>query len=466
VPNRLSTSRAAAVSATVAVVLVAAAIIVPRVTGEDVRVHWPPLHANWDPRVGWLTVPAVVLGIALVLGLPRLVQTLSWRSTLLVTYAATWLWTMAVALTEGTDGLARTFERKGEYVYDAQRVDAVLPMLREFISRIPMDAVDNWHTHVAGHPPGALLFFVLVDRLGVTDPFWIGVVVVTIGSSAAVAVILTLKVLASERLARAALPWIVLAPMVVYMGVNGDALFTAVAAWGLCLLAVAARRPRAVVSAGLGAGLVLGLCVFLSYGLVLLGILALAVLWLGRSWKPLPWAVGAALVVTAVFAALGFAWWEAYPVLRERYYDGIASDRAYWYWVWANVAAWTFTVGLAVWAAFPRAAAALRGAGGRRGLALSEARAGEVVDEVERDDAAESPRDRSVLAVLALAALLTILVATLSGMSKAEVERIWMPFTIWVVALPLLLPRSWHRPLLASQVVLALLVQHLLLTRW
>ncbi len=36
--------------------------------------------------------------------------------------------------------------------------------------------------------------------------------------------------------------------------------------------------------------------------------------------------------------------------------------------------------------------------------------------------------------------MLTILVATLSGMSKAETERIFLPFTIWVVALPALLP--------------------------
>ena len=452
--DRLKSGRAALLSAAAAVVLVGAAIIVPQVTGEDVMVNWPPLHADWDPRVGVLTIPAVVLGILLVLGLPPLVARTSWRGTLVIAYAATWAWTMAVALTEGTEGLSRTPERKGEYVYDAVRVDDVGQMLRTFVDRIPMDAADNWHTHVAGHPPGALLFFVLIDRLGITDPFWIGVVMVTIGSSAIVAVLLTLNVLASENLARRALPWIVLAPMVVYMGVNGDAVFTAVAAWGLCLLAVATRVPRHRVWAGIGAGLLLGLCVYLSYGLVLLGILALAVLWLGRSWRALPWALGGALAVAAVFTALGFAWWEAYPVLRERYYDGIASDRAYWYWVWADVAAWTFTVGLAVWAAFPRALRALRG--WRRPDDAPEV----------TDDGSASSRDRTVLAGLAAAALLTILAATLSGMSKAEVERIWMPFTIWVVALPLLLPQRWHRPLLASQVVVALLVQHLLLTRW
>ena len=76
-----------------------------------------------------------------------------------------------------------------------------------------------------------------------------------------------------------------------------------------------------------------------SYGLPLLGILALAVLWLARSWWPLPVAAVAALAVVLAFAALGFAWWEAYPVLADRYWDGIAKTRPMSYWVWGNLGA-------------------------------------------------------------------------------------------------------------------------------
>lgn len=437
---RVSSRRAAVLSVATGLALVAAAMIVPRLTNEDVRVHWPPLHADWDPRIGWAIVPVTLLGVALVLGLPRLAGAWSWGATLAAAYVATWSWTMALALTEGADGLSRVFERPGEYVYDAQRVTSVSGAVRGFIDRIPMDAPDNWHTHVAGHPPGALLFFVLLDRLGITDPFWIGVVVVTIGSTAVVAVLVTLRTLASERLARSAVPWLALAPSAVWMGVNGDAVFTAVSAWGLCLLACAARSDgRRRILLALVSGILLGLCVYLSYGLVLLGILAVTVLVVARTWRPLPWSLTGALVVVAAFTAAGFSWWEAYPVLRERYYDGIASERSYAYWVWADVAAWAFTVGVAVWAAFPRAV----------GAALGRA-----------------ATDAVVLARLAAAALATIAVATLSGMSKAEVERIWLPFTVWVVALPLLLPLRWHRGLLLGQVALALVVQYLLLTRW
>ena len=110
--------------------------------------------------------------------------------------------------------------------------------------------------------------------------------------------------------------------------------------------------------------------------------------------------------MVAAFWAAGFTWWEAYPVLRERYYEGVGGERPYQYWVWADLAAWTFTVGLATWAAFPRMWT--------------------------------YARRRTPLAVLALTGLVCIAIATLSAMSKAEVERIWLPFTLWIVTVPAL----------------------------
>lgn len=429
-PTPVISARAAAVSAAGGLLLVVAAHLVPRWWYQDIDVEFPPLHATWDPQLPPVAAAVIAVGVVLALMLPPLAVRLRWPALLLVAYGSIWLWIMALA-TAGPEGMASTFERKQEYVYDAQRVTSISGMLHEFIDRIPLDSVDNWYVHVAGHPPGALLYFVGLDRLGITDPFWIGVMCVTIASTAIVAVMLTLRTLGSENLARSAMPWIVLAPSAVWMGVNGDAVFTAVVAWGLALLAIAAKTSS--ITAAIGSGLLLGLCVYLSYGFVLLGILAVAVLLIARTWRPLPWSLGGALMVAAAFTIGGFAWWEAYPVLRERYYDGIASERHYSYWVWANLAAWTCTAGLAVWAALPAARRQLR---------------------------------TNVLVQLAAAAMLTILVATLSGMSKAETERIFLPFTIWIVALPTLLPVRWHRGLLLSQVALGLSAELLLLTRW
>src|SRR5699024_12311564 len=102
-------------------------------------------------------------------------------------------------------------------------------------------------------------------------------------------------------------------------------------------------------------------------------------------------------------------------------------------WVGADVAGRPFSVGLAVWPALPTALRRV---------------------------------DCTPLAQHAAAAMATFIISTLYGMGKDEVERIWLPFTFWILAIPAFLPRRWQRPLLVSQVVLALVVQTLLLTRW
>ena len=420
------------VSVGTGVALVIAAIAIPRIAGTDVRVHWPPLHADVRTALPPFLLAAVVLGLALAVFAPAALDRLSWPLAVAATTAVSYVWTMTLALTEGHDGLSRVFSRAGEYRYDAQRVGDISAMVRGFIERIPSDSVDHWHIHVAGHPPGALLSFVLLDRIGVTSAFWVGFVVVTVGSTVVAAVMLTLKQLAGESLARKAGIWIALAPAAVWAGVSADWYFAAVAAWGLCFLARAAATGS--VPTGIAAGLLLGWCVFLSYGLVLLAIPALAVLWVTKGWRVLPWVVGGALTVTAAFWASGFSWWTAFPVLHERYYSGIAAERAYTYWVWADLAAWTFTLGLATLAAAP---ALLR-----------------------------AVRNHEAGARVVMAAVVAVGAATLSGMSKAEVERIWLPFTVWVLAAGALLPLRWWRLLLVSQVATAVAVQALLLTRW
>ena len=56
-------------------------------------------------------------------------------------------------------------------------------MLDTFVDRIPYAAEDNWVTHVAGHPPGALLFFVGLVRLGLGGDLQAGLVVIAIAAT-------------------------------------------------------------------------------------------------------------------------------------------------------------------------------------------------------------------------------------------------------------------------------------------
>ncbi|WP_025779203.1 hypothetical protein [Brevibacterium sp. VCM10] len=432
---------AAVVSTLIGAIVVAVAIAWPRVTGTDVFIYWPPLKARWTPGFTPTLLLPVLVALTGFLVWRRMISALRWGPFLVAVFAASWLWTAALGHVRGAESISKVFARPSEYFVGAKEVPSISGFLTGFIERVPLDAKGHWPIHIAGHPPGATLFFIVLDRLGISDPYTAGIIVLTIGSTAVVAVLLTVRTLSSETYARRVAPWIVATPSAIWMGVSADAMFTATAAWGLALLALAAtatRRTR-LIGCGIPAGLLLGLCVYFSYGLVLLGVLAIAVIWLGGRWEALWWALGGALLVAAAFTLAGFRWWEGFPVLVTRYYDGIQSKRQYGYWVWANIGAWTFTIGLAVWAAIPRG--------------IAEAwRRGE--------------RNRRAVAVLGSAGLSTILLATLSSMSKAEVERIWLPFTIWVLLLPSLLPLRWHRPLLATQLASAIAIEYFLTTQW
>ena len=75
-------------------------------------------------------------------------------------------------------------------------------------------------------------------------------------------------------------------------------------------------------------------------------------------------------------------------------------------------------------------------------------------------------RRRSGLHLLVLAASTAILCADVSMLSKAETERIWLPFTVWLTAAPALLTPSTHRWWLAANIVGALAINHFILTNW
>ena len=429
----------------VGVAVVAASIAVPMLTGWDVAARrdgegLAPLHGYWAPNVGPGTVPALLLAVLAWRWGPGVAARLPWRRLLLAAYVVGLAWLLSLAYVDGSDGVTRVLGNPYEYLPTARDVDDVPATLDTFVDRIPYAAEDNWVTHVAGHPPGALLFFVGLVRLGLGGDLAAGLVVTAAAASTAVAVLVALRALGAEALARRAAPFLVLSPAAVFMAVSADAFFAMVAAWGLAALALAATATtvRRAVAWSVAAGLLLGYCVMLSYGLPLLGLIAIAVLIAARSWLPLPVAAITALAVVMGFAAVGFAWWEAYPVLVDRYWDGIAADRPAAYWMWGNLGALLLSAGVLVAA----------------GL-------GHLVH-AGRQRAAE----HRVGLLLVSGAALAVLLADLSRLSKAEVERIWLPFIPWLTISLALLPPRWRAWGLGLQLGTALVVQHLLYTSW
>lgn len=498
----LTAAAAAAALFTAAVVVAYTAYDHPH---QKLSLWWPPMYAHLRPHLGPGTPAALAVAVLAVRFGPRLAARLPWRALLWAGWGSAMAWSWSLALVDGWHrGVAQRLTTAYEYLQSVGDVHDVGATLRTFTDHILMNSPDNWPAHVAGHPPGALLTFVGLDRIGLGGGAWAAAFVITVASSSAAAVLVALRALCGEATARRAAPFTVLAPAVVWTAVSADGYFAGVTSWALALLALAATRTARVPrAAALGSGLLFGLTCYLSYGLVLTGVVAVAMLLIARTARPVPYVLLGMLPWFAAFTAAGFWWYDGYSTLVVRYYQGAAAHRPYGYFVWANLAANVPVVGLASAAGMRRAGAALPGAvralaqrrpapptalaaagspssraGGARpggtdgtGATSAACRAPVAVAtpgprQVEAALPAGRLTGRPALAVLVAAAACAVLAADLSGMSKAETERIWLSFTLWLIPACALLPRRSVRWWLAAQAALALAVNHLLFTGW
>ncbi|WP_020499842.1 hypothetical protein [Sciscionella marina] len=407
-----------------------------RARGVDIFLGWPPLLAGWAPHWGSGTVPAVLLAAVLVIRGPELAVRLRWPVLLTAAYLISVAWTTALALVDGWDvGIAGRLTSDKEYYHDVGRVHDIVAMLGQFSQHVLTDTPAPWSMHVGAHPPGAFLLYVSMHLLGLGGG-GAGMVTILIGASAAVAVAVTLRALASEDLARRVLPFAVLFPGAVWVGVSADGMFAGILAWGVALVALgcaASSWPRRFVA--FGGGVLLGYSLYLSYGLATAALLPIAVFAVTRRWLGAAFAVLGVVAVVGAFTALGFWWFTGFDLVRIVYADSVAKTRPYSYFVWSNIAALLFALGPAVVV------------GVRRMVA--------------------NPKRLPLIAVLlAAAAAIAVAASDYSGMSKAEVERIWLPFAVWLLIPCAAIPRGQARYWLAAQGVLALLVNHLLFTIW
>ncbi|WP_059015714.1 hypothetical protein [Mycobacterium sp. M26] len=451
----MSIGRKEAIAVSVGMLLVVAAFVVPHLnlgivtplinsTPEQINsfAQTAPIFGWWNAHVGWGTVPAILIGLAAVIWGSSIAQRLSWRALTFTVWATSFAWAFALAMIDGWQrGFAGRLTARHEYLRQVPTITDIPEAVRTFSSRILDFQPNSWITHVSGHPPGALLTFVWLDRIGLGGGAWAGLWCVLIGSSAAAAVIVAVRALSDEATARLAAPFVAVAPTAIWIAVSADGYFAGVAAWGIALLALAVRqRVRYPWVAAAGAGLLLGWGIFLNYGLGLMALPAVAVLICAADWRTavrtLVPAVLAALAIVAVFAVAGFWWFDGYTLVQQRYWQGIATNRPFQYWGWANFASVVCAVGLGTVAGI-----------------------GRVFD-------IAAIKRRSGLHMLVLAALAAIVFADLSMLSKAETERIWLPFEVWLTAAGALLPARTHRWWLSLNVIGALLLNHLILTNW
>lgn len=392
--------------------------------GFDLALGAPPLVGRWDLRLSpWVLVTLAVAALALPVA-DRL-QRASSRALPWAAAGTSLVWSLGLALSDGPDGIRAPLTDDTEYLVEVPRVTD--GFLEGFSDKVfTRGEPGQWATHVGGHPPGALLLFAGLARLGLGGPWPAALLCVAVGASAAAAAVVAVRAVVDEQTARRAAPFLAIAPAAVWLAVSADALFLGVSAWGIALLVLAGTRGSDV--AAVAGGLLMGAALFLTYGALPLGVLALTAVLLRRALRPLVLSATAVLGVYLAFRALGFDWFEGLSVTLERVADGAGGRRHTTYFLLANVAAFLLALGPAVLSAV-------------RSLAA---------------------RDR--LWLLVGPALIAVALAELSGRSKGEVERIWLPFTPWLLIACARLPhpRVW----LAVQVGLGVVVQLVLRSKW
>ncbi|MGP3972285.1 hypothetical protein ACTWQH_32150, partial [Streptomyces sp. 6N223] len=149
---------------------------------RELFLPYPPMHARWEPHVGPGTPAAlIVAGLVLLYG-PVAARRLAWRPLLAAAGAGSLAWLWSLALVDGwRRGVVGRLTAHNEYLTSVDAIDAgnLGHFLGTFTDHILFGAEDRWPAHVAGHPPGAVLTFVALDRVGLGGGGWAGVFCVT-----------------------------------------------------------------------------------------------------------------------------------------------------------------------------------------------------------------------------------------------------------------------------------------------
>lgn len=342
-----------------------------------------PFYGRFQlPDDTWKWALAVLLGVGVVLGVSALAKWSRFWAQTLCGGAIAMAWAFCLQWVRGGK-LVGALQSQNDYRYALGQVKP--GFFADYISALPSAPV-----HVKGHPPLSLGTVWLFHSIVPEAAFLALVILVGIGLTV-VLVADTVRRRSGVRAARAVLPALVTLPAVIWAfpSFDGFMMFElALAAW---CAALAVRRGVWGHVAASCCGLLCGVLIFSSYGAVVMVILPAAILWKHRS--ALLIAAVAGLSVVAFIWGLGFWWFDGLAATREYYVAGISAIRPYDYFTFlANPAIVIISMGpAAVYGWFRR-----------------------------RAD------------LVAWAALLGVVLADLSGMSKGEVERIWVPMMPWL----------------------------------
>ncbi len=353
---------------------------------------------SWDWRANWQLALPIAVALVVVVVAPPAIQRWRLRWIVLASGLAAAAFAVALAATDGADGLFFGATDRTEYYDNVQRIREWRSFIATFVERLPFYSV-----HIRGHPPGFVLVLKSVAGAGLHGA-WPVVALSIVGVAITpIAVLVAVQRLTDATWARRAAPFLIVTPFAIWQITSADAVFTAVLAVATGFLAVAISTPsqRVAIIASAACGLTIGVSMMLTYGTVtfLFVPVAMAIaMW--RRWRRLV-VVGvvsivAMLGVIIVFDRLGFWWLEGAAELRKQYWAGTAKFRTWTYFALANIAVLIVAVGPAALIGIVRS----------------------------------RPR---WMWVLILGAAAGVTASEISQFSKGEVERIWLVFYPWLM---------------------------------
>lgn len=413
--------------------LVVAVGLAIKAGGGDLGVPLPPFVMYWGLQVDVLAVVSVLTFAAAWAIAPALVGR---RASPLVCAAGLYVLALALGLSlnlarDGTrgwwavfaNGRHGTLEGQYEYLNGLPFLNrGVGWYLGHFTSVLPYVPV-----HVQGNPPGPLI---ALHLLGIGNPGALAALCIGLGALSAPLAYDLGRTLGDEHRGRVAGVLTAFSPCTLLFGVTStDYAYAAMA----CLVACLLVRPgtRALI-AGSIAGALASL-----FSWLLLAIPAWAAVVAARRYG-LRRAALVCLAFAVAFAAfngvLAIAYgYDPFSAVRETahlyHQEAISSLRSYWFWLFGSPVAWAVMLGLpTVWF-------------GLRALAAGDG--------------------------AAIATWTLVLVACMAGFTKAETERVWLPFVpLACVAAAAAMPAVRLRPVLAFLTVQALVIEVLFFTIW
>lgn len=376
------------------------------------------------PNALWLPVAVAAL---VVFALPRAVERTRWAVVVASSMVAALGWWVALALVDGVGGLSRGLYWQADYADGVSRASADPgAFLHAYVPDLA-----SYPIAIRGHPPGFVLLFGGLERVGLTGPGWAALVVLLGGASAVAAVLVTVRAFAGELTARRAAPFVVLAPAAIWIATSTDALTMGTAAWVVALFVHAGQRRDTTGDVlAVAAGLLAAFAALQSYGLVLMALPVLLFAIVQRRVRPVVLGAAVGVLATLSLSIVGYSWFDGLFATMHEYHT-LDLDRPYAPFLVINLAAWALALGPATVVGVART------------------------------------RDRR-LWVLAGGGVLAALAANLSGLANGEVERIWLPFTIWVLPAGAVLwtSRRSARAWLGLQAAVAISITALIGTNW